>query len=94
MARSILKRSVIVAGHRSSVSLEAEFWDALKDIAVARGMSMNELVSEIDRGRDGNLSSALRVHVLFTLLQRQASAPTAAISPAPAQAGEPGPVGA
>jgi len=62
---SVLKRSVAIAGHRTSVSLEAPFWDALKDIAAARGVSVQALVGEIDAGRAGaNLSSAIRVFVL------------------------------
>jgi len=58
------KRSVVVAGHRTSVSLENAFWDALRDIAAARHISINDLVTEIDRDRSGSLSSALRLHVL------------------------------
>jgi predicted DNA-binding ribbon-helix-helix protein len=62
------KRSVLVAGHRSSISLEPEFWEALKRIAATRGVSANALVTEIDRARGArNLSSALRVFVLEAL---------------------------
>lgn len=64
------KRSVTIAGHRTSVSLEAAFWSALGDIAQARGVSLNRLIAEIDRERRGNLSSALRVFVLQTLRRR------------------------
>lgn len=60
----IKKRSVLIAGHPTSVTLEPEFWDALKDIAAARGASVAALIEAIDRGRDGNLSSAIRVWVL------------------------------
>jgi predicted DNA-binding ribbon-helix-helix protein len=67
MAGTIRKRSVIVAGHRTSVSLEPEFWTALRDIAERRSLSINALVAEVDKGRNGNLSSALRVFVLATL---------------------------
>jgi predicted DNA-binding ribbon-helix-helix protein len=70
---SIQKRSVIIAGHRTSVSLEPEFWAALKDIALQRNVSINELVTEIDGQRRGNLSSALRVHVLTFLQGRLAA---------------------
>lgn len=70
---SIQKRSVIIAGHRTSVSLEPEFWSALKDIALQRNVSINELVTEIDGQRRGNLSSALRVHVLTFLQTRLAA---------------------
>ena len=58
------KRSVLVAGHRTSVSLEDAFWDVLKELADRRGLSINQLVAEVDEGRSGNLSSALRVYVL------------------------------
>jgi predicted DNA-binding ribbon-helix-helix protein len=68
-----VKRSVRIAGHPTSVSLEPEFWDALKDIAKARGLSINELVAEIDAGRTTNLSSALRVYVLTALKGRDAA---------------------
>lgn len=61
------KRSVLVAGHRTSVSLEPEFWDALKGIAARQGRSLNQLIAEIDAGRNGNLSSAIRVFVLRSL---------------------------
>ncbi len=64
-ASAIVKRSVSIAGHRTSVSLEAPFWDALKDIAHTRGSSMQQLIGAIDAGRGGqNLSSAIRVFVL------------------------------
>lgn len=61
----IVKRSVVVAGHKTSVSLEDAFWHALKDIARERSMSLRSLVAEIDANRrGGNLSSAVRLHVL------------------------------
>ena len=63
------KRSVTLAGHRTSISLEEEFWDALQIIRQERGISVNELISEIDQARAAQgynvgLSSAVRVHVL------------------------------
>ena len=59
------KRSVMIAGHRTSVSLEAEFWTALQEIARARGQSVQALVGAVDSARGArNLSSALRVFVL------------------------------
>lgn len=66
---TVVKRSVRVAGHPTSVSLEDSFWDALKEIACTRGMSLNALIAEIDAARIGetaamNLSSAIRVYVL------------------------------
>jgi predicted DNA-binding ribbon-helix-helix protein len=60
----IVKRSVRIAGHATSVSLEAAFWQGLCDIAAARGVSLNVLVAAIDAGRSGNLSSAIRLFVL------------------------------
>jgi predicted DNA-binding ribbon-helix-helix protein len=64
-ALRVVKRSVAIAGHRTSVSLEAPFWDALKEIAAVRGVSVQALVGDIDAGRAGaNLSSAIRVFVL------------------------------
>ena len=60
----IRKRSVVIAGHATSVSLEEAFWDALKDIARARATSVRRLIAEIDSIRAGNLSSALRVFIL------------------------------
>jgi predicted DNA-binding ribbon-helix-helix protein len=65
------KRSVTIAGHRTSVSLEAPFWDALKEIATARGLSLNDLIAEVDRNRAGNLSSALRLFTLAVLRERR-----------------------
>lgn len=61
------KRSVVIAGHRTSVSLENAFWGALKVLAAQRTLTVNQLVTEIDRQRDGNLSSAIRVYVLLSM---------------------------
>lgn len=67
----IRKRSLSIAGHRTSVSLETAFWEALGRIARSRGMSVPALVAEIDAGRGaGNLSSALRVYALQALTAR------------------------
>jgi predicted DNA-binding ribbon-helix-helix protein len=64
MARE-LKRSLSIAGHRTSLSLEREFWDALQDAAARRGVAVAKLVTEIDTTRgDRNLSSAVRVWLL------------------------------
>ncbi len=61
------KRSLEIAGHRTSISLEDAFWDALREIAAARGLSLAGLVAQVDAGREGvNLSSAIRVFVLET----------------------------
>jgi len=61
------KRSVVIAGHRTSVSLEDAFWTALKEIATRKGLTVNQLVTGIDRQRAGNLSSAIRVYILQTV---------------------------
>lgn len=67
----IVKRSLSIAGHRTSVSLEEPFWTALAEIAGARGVRLSALVAEIDAGRQGqNLSSALRVFVLGEVAKR------------------------
>ena len=61
----IFKRSIMVAGHKTSVSLEDAFWNGLKEIVRERHMTLSELVAEIDAQRQlGNLSSALRLFVL------------------------------
>ncbi len=72
MPASVRKRSVVIEGHRTSVSLEAAFWEALQAIARERGNTINGLVAQIDRERAGNLSSAIRVFVLRDLQERQA----------------------
>ena len=63
----VRKHSVVVAGHRTSVSMEDAFWDELRGLADARGLSVNALIAEIDSGREGALSSAVRVFVLNAL---------------------------
>jgi predicted DNA-binding ribbon-helix-helix protein len=65
MKSPVIKRSIVVAGHKTSVSLEDAFWKALKEIAEDRGVTLSDLVSTIDTGRhEGNLSSAIRLYVL------------------------------
>lgn len=67
---ALLKRSVTIAGHRTSISLEPEFWEALRELASARGQSLQALVAAIDADRNGrNLSSAIRVFVLAASLR-------------------------
>jgi predicted DNA-binding ribbon-helix-helix protein len=62
---SLLKRSIVVAGRHTSVSLEDEFWKDLREIAARRGVTLSDLVTEVDADRQvGNLSSAIRVFVL------------------------------
>ena len=67
MSDGLKKRSVDVDGHRTSVSIEAPFWDALRALADKRQLSVNQLIAEIDKDRAGNLSSAIRVYVLRAL---------------------------
>jgi predicted DNA-binding ribbon-helix-helix protein len=65
MKSPIVKRSVVLAGHKTSVSLEDAFWRALKAIATTRRMTLSDLIGKIDVDREqGNLSSALRLFVL------------------------------
>jgi predicted DNA-binding ribbon-helix-helix protein len=62
---SVSKRSIVIAGHKTSVSLEDEFWNSLKEIASERGMMLGELIRTIDANRNhANLSSAIRLFVL------------------------------
>ena len=73
MKSSIAKRSVVIGGHKTSVSLEEPFWTALKQIANAQHVTLSALLAEIDGTREqSNLSSALRLFVLrhFRLAQR------------------------
>jgi predicted DNA-binding ribbon-helix-helix protein len=65
MKSPVVKRSIVIAGHKTSVSLEDAFWKGLKEIASGRRLTLSELVAEIDTGRiQGNLSSAIRLFVL------------------------------
>jgi predicted DNA-binding ribbon-helix-helix protein len=72
--QGLRKRSVVIAGHRTSLSLEQPFWDALKDIAGDRGVSLARLLAEIDASRRGNLSSAARLYVLDSLRRASTNA--------------------
>jgi predicted DNA-binding ribbon-helix-helix protein len=65
MKSQVIKRSIVIAGHKTSVSLEDAFWRGLKEIARDRGITLSELVGTIDSDRQhGNLSSAIRLFVL------------------------------
>ncbi|HEY2183654.1 MAG TPA: ribbon-helix-helix domain-containing protein [Xanthobacteraceae bacterium] len=65
MKSAVVKHSVVIAGHRTSVSLEEAFWNALREIADARHVTLSELVAHIDsERRHDNLSSAIRLFVL------------------------------
>lgn len=64
MSRPV-KRSFTIAGHRTSISLEASFWEALKTLAAEERVPVAQLIARIDKGRDGGgLSSAVRVWIL------------------------------
>lgn len=65
MKSSVVKRSVVIHGHKTSVSLEDAFWSGLKEIARAQHATLSNMVTEIDRTREqANLSSAIRLFVL------------------------------
>jgi predicted DNA-binding ribbon-helix-helix protein len=65
MKSPVVKRSIVIAGHKTSVSLEEAFWKGLKDIAGGRDTTLSDLVAAIDSERQhGNLSSAIRLYVL------------------------------
>jgi predicted DNA-binding ribbon-helix-helix protein len=71
MKSAIVKRSVSLAGHKTSISLEDAFWNYLRDIADSRGVSVSVLVSEIQaQDRQTNLSSAIRLFVLEHACER------------------------
>ncbi|MGB8058198.1 MAG: ribbon-helix-helix domain-containing protein [Pseudolabrys sp.] len=71
MKSSIIKRSVVIGGHKTSVSLEDAFWSDLKKIANAQEATLSELLAKIDQTRrQGNLSSAIRLFVLEHIRNR------------------------
>jgi len=71
MKSPVVKRSIVVAGHKTSVSLEEAFWNGMKEISGLRDMTLSELVGEIDSNRQqGNLSSAIRLFVLDSVRAR------------------------
>ncbi|MEZ0170058.1 ribbon-helix-helix domain-containing protein [Microvirga sp. TS319] len=71
MAAGIVKRSVSIAGHRTSISLEEPFWQILREIAEREKLSVQALIGRIDAERgEQNLSSAIRVFVLMDLRER------------------------
>lgn len=72
--KQIKKRSMILRGHKTSISLEDPFWDYLRAIAAARAMTLSALVTEIDDARTAsNLSSAIRLHVLSDAVRKKAA---------------------
>jgi predicted DNA-binding ribbon-helix-helix protein len=65
MKSLVIKRSIVIAGHKTSVSLEDAFWNGLKDLAHDQEITLSNMVGQIDTGRQqGNLSSAIRLFVL------------------------------
>ncbi|WP_421759465.1 ribbon-helix-helix domain-containing protein [Devosia sp.] len=65
------KRSLTIAGHRTSIALEPEFWEAAEALALSRGLPLATLIREIDEAREApNLSSAVRVAILKSLQDR------------------------
>jgi predicted DNA-binding ribbon-helix-helix protein len=84
MRSAVVKRSIVVAGHKTSVSLEDAFWDALKEIASQRAMTLSKLVATIDTDREhSNLSSAIRLFVLGVYRDQIPGAPSTVLSAAP-----------
>jgi predicted DNA-binding ribbon-helix-helix protein len=76
MKSPVIKRSIVIAGHKTSVSLEDAFWKGLKEIAISRNMTLSDIVATIDTGRaHGNLSSAIRLFVLNHYQERTNSHP-------------------
>lgn len=81
MKSPVVKRSIVVAGHKTSVSLEEAFWSGMKEISSARHLTLSELVGEIDSNRQqGNLSSAIRLFVLDYFRSRAIVTPAAPAS--------------
>jgi len=77
MKSTVVKRSVVVAGHKTSVSLEDQFWEGLRVIAKDQRKKLSDLVGSIDTNRKhGNLSSALRLFVLSHYQAQAASHPS------------------
>jgi predicted DNA-binding ribbon-helix-helix protein len=82
MKSLVAKRSIVAAGHKTSVSLEDAFWQGLKEIARGRNITLSELVAAIDSNRrHGNLSSAIRLFVL-EFYRNQLADPKAGRDPA------------
>jgi predicted DNA-binding ribbon-helix-helix protein len=76
MISKIQKRSVAIGGHKTSISLEAEFWDSMRGIAHIRRQTISDFLAEINAERNGgNLSSSIRVFVLNWYHQRRRTAP-------------------
>jgi predicted DNA-binding ribbon-helix-helix protein len=84
MSAGIIKRSVSIAGHRTSVSLEEPFWEALRQAADRSGVSVQSLIGRIDADRgEQNLSSAIRVFVLDAVRHAANGSDESSSQPAP-----------
>ena len=82
MKSPVVKRSIVIAGHKTSVSLEDAFWKGLKEIADQRNVTLSDLVANIDsQRRHGNLSSAIRLFVLDHYRNHTAPADQPAVPP-------------
>jgi predicted DNA-binding ribbon-helix-helix protein len=82
MKSPVVKRSIVVAGHKTSVSIENAFWNGVKEISDERNMTLSELVSEVAANRqEGNLLSAIRLFVLGHFKARAASPPASCFAP-------------
>lgn len=94
MQTAIVKRSIVIDGHKTSVSLEDAFWNSLKDIGRDRDQTLSEMVSDIDSRRlNGNLSSAIRLFVLGHYRGDATRVPAArsTVAPRPQQGNESAP---
>ncbi len=80
MNSTVTKRSVVIAGRKTSISLEDEFWNGLKAIARHHQRTLSSVVGEIDQKRSGNLSSAIRVYVFGNLCTQVPSSPRETIA--------------
>jgi predicted DNA-binding ribbon-helix-helix protein len=87
---SVIKRSIVRGGHKSSVSLEHQFWDALREIAGGKNMTVSDMVATFDHGRNrDNLSSAIRVFVLDHYRRSSEHTPAGQPSQTPLPQGQP-----
>ncbi len=80
----------MIAGHATSLSLEEAFWQALREVAQRRGLSLPALIASVDTRRGGNLSSALRLFVLDCYRQGEIGPAAPIVAPARGPAAEPG----
>jgi predicted DNA-binding ribbon-helix-helix protein len=67
LSAKVVKRSVSISGHLTSISLEAPFWEALLELAKSEKITLSKLIARIDKSRGTNLSSALRLYILHSL---------------------------